>query len=123
LYIQNGYVAVKIYRESSSAGSEDDDYTGSDYKDEPEDEDWAIEQRNNLRFTHPNIMEMLATIGHGNYNMTIYPLAQTSLDRLMKKPCSISPTDIVTNMAKLFSALALMHAGVPDFCGYHFDIK
>ncbi|KAF8536588.1 kinase-like domain-containing protein [Trichophaea hybrida] len=26
-------------------------------------------------------------------------------------------------MANLFSALASMHAGVPDFCGYHFDIK
>jgi hypothetical protein len=130
VYIQDGYVAVKIHREASSSGSgrrasdadEYDVYTGTD-GDGDKEEDWAVEERNNLHFTHPNIMPMLATVGHGNYNMTIYPLARTSLDRLMKKTCSVSLTDIVTNMANLFSALALMHAGVPDCYGYHFDIK
>jgi serine/threonine protein kinase len=147
-------VAVKIYKISTAAytGSgrgvtnSDDGYYGDDdncggegrgvtnsddgyYDDDDncggEEEDWVIERRNNLHFRHPNIMPILATINYGSYNMTIYPLAQTSLNSLMNtnKTCSISLIEIVNNIVKLFSALSFMHFGIPDCCGYHFDIK
>ena len=115
---------MKIYRESATADgglNQPEGQSGSSgYGD---DEDFQIEKRNNERFHHPNIIPMWAAIKHGAYNMAIYPLARTSLDKVMKEPCTLSSAEIVSRMVDLSSALALMHCGVPETCGYHFDIK
>ena len=115
---------MKIYRESATAdgglNQPEGQSSSSGYGD---DEDFQIEKRNNERFHHPNIIPMWAAIKHGGYSMAIYPLARTSLDKVMKGPCTSSLADIVSRMADLSSAVALMHSGVPGTCGYHLDIK
>ena len=114
---------MKIYRESTTdrGRNQAEDQSSSSCYDN--DEDFQAEKKNNERFHHPNIIPMLAAIKHGVYNMAIYPLARMSLGDLVKKQCTLSLADIVSKMADLFSALALMHCGVPETCGYHFDIK
>lgn len=114
---------MKIYRESTTEGGRNQAEGQSSSSCCGNDEDFQAEKKNNERFHHPNIIPMLAAIKHGVYNMTIYPLARTSLENLMREQCTLSLADIVSRMADLFSALALMHRGVPETCGYHFDIK
>ncbi|KAI5851942.1 kinase-like domain-containing protein [Tricharina praecox] len=128
----DGCVAVKIFRVSSSSGSEksrdyddeDDYYTGAGDWD---DQDCAAETRNNKRFQHSNIVPMLASLSHGPENMSFYPIARTSLQALISEPTLTPPNNttvrIVEQVADLFSALNQIHTGNENGCGYHLDIK
>ena len=107
LETQDGCVAVKIFKDSG---------------------DFEEEIENNNRFQHQHIVPILASLSHGEENnMALYPIAQKSLQALIRESVPTSPTytttRIVENVADLFAALNQIHTGVNGGRGYHLDIK
>jgi serine/threonine protein kinase len=91
-------------------------------------EGFERERRNHAKFLHTkhkNIVPMLCTLRHGSENMSIYPLARTSLQALFKEngAAEYTTTEMAHQMADILSALEAIHSGQGEFYGYHFDIK
>jgi serine/threonine protein kinase len=77
-------------------------------------EPFERERRNHAKFLpmkHKNIVPMLCTLRHGSKNISIYPLARTSLDALFKESgaAEFTTTEMAHQMADLLSALDAIH--------------